>query len=103
VQLADDKARFKEENFDKMAANFPEHVQTKSPTAGLEMVKYGGKKQAPSTEKELRRLIDVLKARELYPFIVFSFSRRECKLMLSIYLLLRKRKVKLRISLIQLI
>lgn len=79
MQLADDKSRFKEENFDKMAANFPEPLQKKSPTAGTEIVKYDGKKQAPSTEKELRRLIDVLKARELYPFIVFSFSRRECE------------------------
>jgi len=76
MQLADDKARFKEENFDKMAANFPEQ---KYSTAGIEIVKYDGKKQAPSTEKELRRLIDVLKSRELYPFIVFSFSRRECE------------------------
>jgi ATP-dependent RNA helicase DOB1 len=37
------------------------------------------KTQAPSIEKELRRLILVLKNRELYPCIVFSFSRRECE------------------------
>lgn len=37
------------------------------------------KMQAPSIEKELRRLILVLKNRELYPCIVFSFSRRECE------------------------
>lgn len=45
----------------------------------LDIRKKGSKGQGPSTEGELRRLVDVLKGRELYPFIVFSFSRRECE------------------------
>jgi ATP-dependent RNA helicase DOB1 len=39
----------------------------------------GKKARGPDTEKELRKLIAVLHEREMYPLIVFSFSRRECE------------------------
>jgi ATP-dependent RNA helicase DOB1 len=38
-----------------------------------------GKQMGASTDKELRKLISVLQKKTLYPFIVFSFSRRECE------------------------
>lgn len=45
-----------------------------------EKVKYGkGEQTCASTDKELRKLIAVLQKKELFPFIVFSFSRRECE------------------------
>lgn len=83
--MADDKFDFKEENFAKLKQNFPEDLQeaekdemngkNKEITAKIK----GTKSQVPSTESELRRLVNVLKSRELFPFIVFSFSRRECE------------------------
>ncbi len=100
--LADSKSKFKGENFDKMRMGFPrdsaiwtEGDDEKSDQKGEEgdtgsaeaasstVAKSGGqdgkKTQRPDTEKELRKLIAVLQERELYPLIVFSFSRRECE------------------------
>lgn len=97
--LADSKSKFKGENFDKMRMAFPrdsaiwkEGDDGKEGGEGAEGSASGGastaaenggqdskKTQRPDTEKELRKLIAVLHERELYPLIVFSFSRRECE------------------------
>ena len=106
--LADNRSKFKGENFDKMRMGFPrdspiwKDATDAGDAGGVDGNGDGDDREAPSTtgrenndsntnrgdddrktrpdtEKELRKLIGVLKERELYPLIVFSFSRRECE------------------------
>jgi ATP-dependent RNA helicase DOB1 len=91
--LADSKSKFKGENFDKMRMGFPRDSAIWKDSEGdneegggeePNVADVGGqdsdkKAHRPETEKELRKLISVLQERELYPLIVFSFSRRECE------------------------
>ena len=96
--LADSKSKFKGENFDKMRMGFPRDSAIwkdedaedggggdgvdgvdKKPGDAVVNGQEKSKTQRPDTEKELRKLIAVLQERELYPLIVFSFSRRECE------------------------
>lgn len=84
MQLADSKSKFKEDNFDKMKLEFPRDSPIWQDEGGdSDQVTDGhsekGKQTGVSTDKELRKLISVLQNKTLYPFIVFSFSRRECE------------------------
>ena len=90
--LADSKSKFKGENFDKMRMGFPRDSaiwkdadegdgdsNASRENRGDNGIYDDKKTPRPDTEKELRKLIGVLQERELYPLIVFSFSRRECE------------------------
>jgi ATP-dependent RNA helicase DOB1 len=86
LQLADSKSKFKEENFNRMRLEFPRDSPIwEDATQGTDSAQVdksndqSDRKMQTSTEKELRKLISVIESRELYPFIVFSFSRRECE------------------------
>lgn len=84
LQLADSKSKFKEENFDKMRMEFPRDspIWQEEGDGDVQIAEDGqgrGKQASASTDKELRKLISVLQKKSLFPFIVFSFSRRECE------------------------
>jgi superfamily II RNA helicase len=84
----DDKGKFRVDNFDAMKANLGEgqplakdgERKPKGNDQRKEKDSAKGKRdkkpQGPSLDKELDRLVRLIKEKKMEPVIVFSFSRR---------------------------